>query len=311
MQKRNEWKQTFRKDYLSRWQLYAFLLIPLIYIAIFAYYPMMGIQIAFKKFDIVKGIWGSPWIGFGNFTKFFASYNFSVILRNTLTLAFYALIAGFPLPIILALVINAFPFLRYKKVVQTVTYMPYFISVVVMVGMLTQLFNPRAGAIGVIYQMITGNPMQDILGKAAVFPHMYVWSGIWQNLGWNSIIYIAALSSVDEELHEAAQIDGASRFQRVLYVDFPAILPTTIIMLILAAGNIMNIGFEKTYLMQNKLNVSRSEVISTYVYKVAMTIGSGDFSFATAIGLFNSLINFTLLTLVNGISKRVSNTSLW
>ena len=302
---------SFKRDYLARWQLYAFLLLPIIYILIFSYYPMAGIQIAFKKYDLLKGIWGSPWIGFGNFTKFFSAYNFTTILYNTLFLAVYSLVASFPLPILFALLLNAFPRQRYKKVVQSVSYMPYFISTVVMVGMLVQLFNPRAGAFGVIYQMLTGNMMPDLLAKAGNFPPMYVWSGVWQNLGWNSIIYVAALSSVDAELHEAAQIDGASRFQRVLYIDYPSILPTAIIMLILAAGQVMNIGFEKVYLMQNKLNLQTSEVISTYVYRVGMVLGTGDFSFATAIGLFNSLINFTLLLIVNWIAGKVSQTSLW
>ncbi len=228
-----------------------------------------------------------------------------------MTLSFYSLFASFPLPIILALLINASPGLRFKKIVQTVSYIPHFISTVVIVGMLMQIFNPRVGAIGAIYQLITKKILNDLFASPGAFPHIYVWSGIWQNIGWNSIIYIAALSNVDAELHSAAQIDGASIFQRVVHIDFPAVLPTATIMLILATGNIMNIGFEKVFLMQNSLNISRSEVISTYVYKVGLTMGAGDFSFATGIGLLNSVINFVLLIIVNFTSKKLEGTYLW
>ena len=195
--------------------------------------------------------------------------------------------------------------------VQTVSYIPHFISTVVVVGMLMQIFNPRTGAVGNIYSLFTGGIMKDIFASPSAFPHLYVWSGIWQGIGWSSIIYIAALSSVDTELHEAAQIDGASRFRRVLHIDLPSILPTATIMLILSAGRVMSVGFEKVFLMQNSLNIGASEVISTYVYKVGMVIGTGDYSFATAIGLFNSVINFCLLVLVNFISRKLSETSLW
>jgi len=300
-----------KKDYFSRWQLYLLLFVPLAYIIIFHYIPMAGMQIAFKKYDFSLGIWGSPWVGLKNFQRFFNSYQFTSILMNTITLSFYGLFVSFPLPIMLALLLNAFPWERYKKLVQTVSYIPHFISTVVIVGMIMQVFNPRTGAIGAIYQLITGQVMRDLLASPGAFPHFYVWSGIWQEIGWNSIVYIAALSGVDAELHSAAQIDGASAFQRVLYIDFPAILPTATIMLILAAGKIMNVGFEKVFLMQNSLNIARSEVISTYVYKVGMTIGTGDFSFATAIGLFDSVINFLLLVTVNFLSKKLSDNYLW
>lgn len=309
--KRPPLKASFRKDYLSNWQLYLFLLLPLAYIIIFAYFPMGGIQLAFKKYDFTKGIWGSDWIGLKNFRRFFSAYNFKSIITNTVVLSFYTLFAGFPLPIVLALFINAFPGKRFRKAVQTVSYMPHFISTVVVVGMLLQLLNPRTGIIGRFYEMVAGRLMADIFSQPKAFPHVYVWSGIWQSLGWNSIIYIAALSGVDASLHEAAEIDGASRLQRVFHIDFPSILPTAITLLILSAGNIMNVGFEKVYLMQNSLNLSTSEVISTYVYKVGMSIGSGDFAFATAIGLFNSVINFAFLIMVNFISRRVGETSLW
>lgn len=303
---------TFKKHYLSKWQLYLFLLLPVVYIIVFAYVPMAGVQIAFKDYNFNDGIWKSPWVGWDNFSRFFRAYNFKSIFTNTLTLALYGMIVGFFPPILLALLLNSFPGKKFSKVVQTVSYMPHFISTVVIVGMLTQMFNPRTGAFGVLARMITGQMTSvDLLAMPEAFPHMYVWSGIWQSIGWSSIIYIAALSSVDDELHEAAQIDGATRWQRVLHIDLPSILPTATIMLILDAGGIMNVGFEKVYLMQNALNISRSEVISTYVYKVGMQIAGGDFSFATAVGLFNSVINFVLLVLVNSLTKKLSSTSLW
>lgn len=309
--KRGNFIEKFKKEYGVNWQLYLFLVPSVIFIIVFAYIPMAGIQIAFKEYDFTKGIWGSSWIGLENFKRFFQSYQFFTILWNTISVSFYSLIASFPLPIIFALILNSYSGKRYKKLVQTVSYMPHFISTVVIVGMLVQLFNPRTGAVGALYTFFTRDVIADLLANPRAFIHMYVWSGVWQSIGWNSIIYIAALSSVDEELHEAAQIDGATRLQRVIYIDFPSILPTATIMLILAAGNIMNVGFEKVFLMQNSLNISKSEVISTYVYKVGLTIGSGDFSFATAIGLFNSLINFILLIVVNFISNKLGNNSLW
>jgi len=307
----NERVKKFKKYWLPRWQLYLFLLGPVIYTLIFAYYPMTGIQLAFKRFNLSLGIWGSPWVGLAQFRKLLMVPNFPSILYNTISLSFYGILAGMPLPIIFALILNAFPHLRYKKIVQSVSYMPHFISVVIIVGLLHQLFNPRMGLIATIFTRFLNSPMPDLFSKSSVFPHMFVWSGIWQSLGWSSIIYIAALTSVDPELHEAATIDGASRLQRVFHLDIPSILPTIVILTILSAGGIMNVGFEKVYLMQNRLNIGRSEVISTYVYKVAMVTGGGDFAFATAIGLFNALINFTILNLVNFLAKKVSSTSLW
>lgn len=299
------------KKITSRWQLYLFLLIPIIYIIVFCYYPMTGIQLAFKKYDLRLGIWESPWIGMENFKKFFDSYYFERVISNTIRLSLYSLIAGFPLPIIFALALNSMRNLKYKKFVQMVTYIPHFISVVVLVGMMMQLMNPRIGLLGVLWHAIAGTDAPDLFANENAFSHLYVWSGIWQSLGWNSIIYIAALSGVDSELHEAAQIDGATRFQRVRYVDFPAIVPTMIMLLILNAGSIMNVGFEKAFLMQNDLNLVKSEVISTYSYKVAFNSPLGDYGYSTAVGLFNSVINFVMLVVVNQISKKVSQQSLW
>ena len=309
--KKRSWVVTFVRQY----QLHLFMLIPLAYILIFAYAPMFGVQIAFKDFSPGKGIWGSPWVGFKHFTTFFNSYQFSRVITNTLRISFYSLAVGFPLPIVLALLLNTVRRLRFKKLVQTVTYIPYFLSMVVVVGMIVQFLNPITGVYGNIYRMITGASgyPPSLMQNPKAFIHLYVWSGVWQYLGWNSIIYIAALSGVDPQLHESAQIDGASRWRRVLSIDLPAIIPTISVLLILNAGSLMSVGFEKVYLMQNNLNLTQSEVISTYVYKVGLTSGLGNFSYATAIGLFNSIINCLLLVIVNALSRRFSedSTSLW
>ena len=300
------------KEYKQHWQLFVFLIIPVAYILIFAYWPMFGLQIAFKKFNIVKGIAGSPWVGFKNFIKFFNAYQFEAVITNTLTLSLYALLAAFPFPILFALVLNVIEHEKFKKIVQTITYMPHFISIVVLVGMLMQIFHPMVGLYGKFYQLITGEMAPDLFSKPAMFKHLYVWSGVWQGFGYNSIIYIAALTNVSGELHEAAEVDGASRFQRVVHIDFPALVPTIVIMLILRMGSIMSIGFEKTYLMQNSLNISASEIISTFVYKKGLGAGVGnDYSYSTAIGMFNSIVNLILITTVNMISRRVGETSLW
>ncbi|MDY3285460.1 MAG: ABC transporter permease subunit [Eubacteriales bacterium] len=304
-------RSLLRRRIQRNWQAYVLLAIPLIYLLVFKYYPMFGVQIAFKNFQAAKGIWGSPWVGFAQFEKFFTSSQFKRILPNTVILSLYALAAGFPIPILLALSLNTLRSNRFKKIVQTITYIPHFISVVVIVGMMMAIFSPRTGLVGTVYHMITGRVMADLFGKPAAFRHLYVWSGVWQSMGWSSIIYMAALSGVDQQLHEAAQIDGASRLQRVFHIDVPSILPTAVILLILNSGNIMSIGFEKIYIMQNTMNLRASEVISTYVYKVSMAAGGGDFSYGTAIGLFNSVINLAMLCLVNFISKKVTSSSLW
>ena len=304
-------KTKFRKEYLNNWQLYLMLLLPVIWLLVFCYAPMSGIQIAFKDFKIRQGIWGSPWVGFDNFERFFTSYQFFRVLKNTLVISPYSLVASFPLPIVLALSLNVVRKAAYKKFVQMVTYIPHFISVIVIVGMILQMFNSRIGLYGTVYTALTGQQAPDILSKASAFPHLYVWSGVWQEVGWGSIIYLSALSAVDPALHEAAIVDGASRFKRVLVLDLPTVLPTATIMLIMNAGRIMTIGFEKVYLMQNDLNLTTSEIISTYVYKVSLGPTGGDFSLGAAIGLFNSVINLILILLVNAVTKRMGGTSLW
>jgi len=301
-----------KKKYGQWWQLYLFILIPLTYVIIFKYIPMTGIQLAFRKYSVAGGIWGSKWVGMENFEKFFHSYQFKRVIVNTFKLSMLSIFLGFPFPIIFALMLNSVNNQRFKKSVQTITYMPHFISTVVMVGMLMKLLNPNSGIYGQLMTSILGVKPSDPLASGAGFTNAYVWSGIWQGFGWDSIMYLAALAAVSPELHEAAEIDGADRFRRILHIDFPAILPTITIMLIMRSGSVMSIGFEKVYLMQNDLNLAASEVISTYEYKRGLAAsGATDFGLSTAIGLFNSTINLFLIVLVNYISGKISETSLW
>lgn len=304
-------KGAIKKKILARWQLYLLLVIPLIYIIVFAYLPMSGLIIAFKKYDISKGILGSDWIGFDNFIKFFRSYKFSQVLKNTVSISFYSLAVTFPIPIIFALILNSFPLKRYAKTIQTITYIPHFISTVIMVGLITQLLNYRTGIYGSLFSFFTGGTAPNILASGPLFKHIYVWSAVWQNTGYSAIIYIAALANIDPSLHEAAMIDGASRLQRIRFIDFPGILPTATILLILATGNVMNIGYEKVLLMQNDLNINYSEIISTYVYKVGLAGGVTDFSLSAAISMFNSAINFALLISVNWIAKKINGSGIF
>jgi putative aldouronate transport system permease protein len=296
----------FKKHFIRDWRLHVFMLLPLLYLLIFNYYPMFGVQIAFKNFISAKGIWGSEWVGFRHFQTFFSSYQFGRVVGNTLILSFYSIIAGFPLPMFFALILNTVRNQRFKKIVQTITYIPHFISTVVLVGMMTTFFSPVSGAYGYFSQLIGRGYPGVLMGIGTTFRHFYVWSGIWQDLGWGTIIYMAALSAVNPELYEAAEIDGASRWQRVIHIDFPSILPTASILLILRFGSIMSIGFEKVLLMQTPLNLQTSEVISTYVYKVGLQAG-GNFSYATAIGLFNSVINLFVLLSVNRAARKLSS----
>ena len=292
-----------------RWQLFLFLLIPVVWVIIFNYVPMIGVQIAFRKYKIRDGIWGSKWVGLAYFVKFFNSYQFQRVLINTMRVSLYSLVAGFPLPIVLALCMNALTNQRYKKFVQTLTYIPHFISTVVMVGMIVQVFNSTTGLYGRLGMIFTGQRPDDLLSQASVFPHMYVWSGVWQGAGYSAVIYLAALAGIDPSLQEAAIIDGANRFQRVYHVDMPSIMPTIIIQMILSLGSLLSVGYEKVYLMQKTLNLSQSEIISTYVYKRGLQ--DIQYSYSTAVGLFNSVVNLILLCSANAIARRVNETSLW
>lgn len=288
--------------------LYLMLLPSAILLLLFSYKPMYGVIIAFKDYKPVNGIWGSEWVGLKHFTKFFKSYQFSSTLKNTLTLSVYGMIASFPLPIVMALFLNQMRFKKFRKVFQTVTYMPHFISTVVLVGLILIFLSPGSGLIGAVYKLF-GGEAPNLMASPSAFKHIYVWSDIWQNVGWDSIVYLAALSAVDPTLYEAAKVDGANRWQRLKNIDFPMILPTAIILLIMRVGGILGIGYEKVYLMQNSLNTSASEVISTLTYKTGLL--NAQYSYSAAIGLFNTVISVTLIVIVNQISKRVSESSLW
>lgn len=290
--------------------LYLLLMPAVVLLLIFAYKPMYGVVIAFKDYRNSLGIVGSPWLNpwFQNLTKFFNSYQFKATLTNTLRISVYSLIAGFPLPILLALIVNQMRARRFRRFFQTVTYLPHFISTVVMVGLIMIILSPGSGLIGHLYGLF-GGKAPNLMGSANAFSHIYVWSDIWQHLGWDSIIYLAALSAIDPTLYEAATVDGASRAQKIAHIDFPLILPTACIMLVLRAGNIMNVGFEKVYLMQNNLNAATSEIIATYVYKIGII--SAQYGYSAAINLFNTVINLALLILVNHITKRMNGSSLF
>ena len=290
------------------WQLYLMLVLPVTYLIIFAYFPMGGAIIAFKDYSIRGGIWGSEWVGLKHFKNFFTTPDFKNLMTNTLALSLYSLIISFPMPILLALAINEMRGRHYKKVVQMVTYLPYFISTVVLVGIMQNIFSVRTGLVNNIIMLFGGKAI-DFMGKPGLFRSLYVWSGVWQGMGYSAVIYIAALASVDISQTEAAIIDGAGRFARVWNVDIPAIMPTIVIQLILAVGSIMSLGFEKVYLMQNPVNMQTSEIISTFVYKRGLI--NFQYSYATAVGLFNSVCNMVLIVLANMFSKRVNETSLW
>ncbi|SFF16973.1 putative aldouronate transport system permease protein [Paenibacillus catalpae] len=296
------------KGIVRNWELYLFITPALLYFLIFCYGPMYGIQIAFKNFIPTKGITGSPWIGFDHFVRFFHSYYFWDLLWNTLSISLYSLAVGFPIPIILALAFNEIRNGYFKKLAQTVTYAPHFISMVVMAGMIITFLSPSTGIVTNIIEGL-GFQSPDFLTDPRWFKTMYVFSDVWQSAGWGTIIYLAALSGVDPGLHEAAVIDGATRFQRVRHINIPTLMPTMTILLILSMGNLLGVGFEKILLLQNPLNMTASDVISTFVYRSGLV--SAQYSFSTAIGLFNSVINLVLLIVVNQVVRRMSNNSLW
>jgi putative aldouronate transport system permease protein len=302
-------KGRFLKDLARDYQLHLIIALPVIWFVIFRYIPMYGAQIAFRDFKAVSGMWGSPWVGLKHFKKFFESYLFWRVVSNTLLLSLYTVAVTFPIPILLALSINNTMSRPYRKTVQMVVYAPYFISTVVMVGMLIQFLGPEIGIYGNLMRLLGLKPV-SLLGKPELFRSVYVWSQVWQFSGFGTIIYLATLSSIDPELHQAAIIDGATRIQRTIHIDIPGILPTIMIVLILTMGQVMNVGFEKVFLLQNPLNLETSEIVRTYVYKIGLT-GIPRFSYASAIGLFNSVINLFLIVVFNFAAKRIGGASLW
>jgi putative aldouronate transport system permease protein len=304
----NTYRKSLYKRVISGWQLYVILLLPLLWVLIFNYGPMYGLQLAFKRYSPRAGIWGSNWIGFSYFKQFFGSRISWQIIRNTFVLSMFSIIAGFPIPILLAIAFNEVRARKYKKFVQMITYAPYFISTVVLVGMMMMLLETRVGIVNRLMGLVGIDPV-NFMGKPELFRSVYVWSGVWQTSGYSCIIYIAALAGINSELQEAATIDGANKIQRIWHVDLPCIRPTITIILIMGFGYTMSIGFEKVFLMQNSLNTATSEIISTYVYKIGMQ--SNNFGLSTAIGLLNSVINLALLILANLVARKVGETSLW
>ncbi|WP_430727554.1 ABC transporter permease [Vagococcus allomyrinae] len=293
---------------MASWQLYVFVLPAFIYFLVFHYGPMYGVVIAFKDYMPSLGIFGSPWVGFKHFERFFDSYYFWDLMKNTLGISLYSLVVGFPLPIILALALNEVKDGFFKKFTQTVTYAPNFISVVVISGMLIAFLSPSTGIINHFIEFL-GFERISFMEDPRWFKTIYVLSGVWQGTGWGSVIYLAALSGVDVQLHEAATVDGATRLQRIWYINLPTIIPTMVILLIMNVGSLMAMGYEKILLLQNPLNIESSNVIATFVYKQGLL--DAQYSYAAAVGLFNSLINAVLLIVVNKVSRKVSEVSLW
>ncbi len=308
MGKRKREKWNLKQDLRKRWQLYLMLSLPVLYIIVFCYVPMGGIVIAFKDYSFRKGILGSDWVGLKYFKQFFSSPDIGMLLKNTLIISIYQLVVTFPAPIILALALHIIGNDRFKKFMQTVTYAPYFISTVVLVGIVLQCLHLNIGIVNTVLDYLGLNRV-DFMGRVSYFRHIYVWSGVWQTTGFSAIIYIAALGNVDQSLVEASLIDGANRLQRIKIVELPALKPIITIQLIMAIGSIMGVGFDKIFLMQNTLNLPVSEIISTYVFKRGMK--DLQYSFATAVGLFNSVVNFILLFTANKLSQKFGETSLW
>ena len=284
----------------DNWQLYAMLLIPLVLTLIYKYIPMAGIQIAFRDYKASKGIFGSPWVGLKWFQRFFSSPNSVRMIKNTFLLSLFSLLWSFPVPIILALALNQLRFKKLKTTVQTIMYAPHFISIMIVCGMLRIFLSPSGGLIN----LLLGTHV-DFLSEAGAFRTIYIASGIWQDAGWGVIIYMATLAGVDSSLYEAAKIDGATMFQRIWNIDIPALIPMIVLNLIMSAGGLMNIGFEKVWLLQTDLNKATSDVIAVYVYQQG--IENAKYSYATAVGLFSTIVNIILLVVVNRLARKISD----
>lgn len=306
-----EQKRKQLKKMAGMWQLYFLLLLPIIYFMVFNYFPMYGAQIAFKDYLTVEGIWGSPWVGLKHFQRFIDSGMMWTLVKNTLSISLYALFMGLPFPVILALLFRYIPLKKYGKFIQSVTYAPHFISTVVMAGIIVEALNPRGGMIDTIVGLFGGDWETNLMGIPEAFSSVYVWSGIWQNMGFGAILYCAVLAGVDTTYHEAAMVDGATLAQRVWHIDIPFLVPQIVLSLILGMGNVLNVGFEKALLLQNTLNQSKSEMISTYVYKMGIAAALPDLSYTTAIGLFKSVIAFILVVVVNKIARKYGEMSIW
>lgn len=301
--------QKFIKDFARNWQLHLMIFLPIAYMAIFHYLPMTGLQMAFRDFTPASSVDNSEWLGLGNFVDFFTkNYRAVELIMNTLILSLYTIAVGFPIPIILALIIHVNTIKPLKKLSQNISYVPHFISVVIMIGILRSVLDPYSGILGSISRHFNMDYFPDLWADEKAFRHLYVWSGVWQSMGWSSIIYVSALAAVPDDLHEAAKLDGASRLRRVWSVDLPTILPTIAIMLIMRFGSIMSVGYQKAFLMQNTANSRTSEIISTYVYKQGFTGLS--FGYSTAVGLMNSVVNTSMVVLVNWVTNRLTDNEM-
>lgn len=301
-------KKRIGKIIKSKWQLLVMFAVPLAWYIIFCYIPMYGIQLAFRDYNPRLGYLGSPFVGLRWFKQFFSSYYWTDIIWNTFSISLYSIVIGFPVPIVLAIIINELPGKRFKKILQNITYIPHFISIVVLCGMLYLFLSPQYGILNTILGSFGIGPI-GFLESSKYFKGVYVLSEVWQESGWSSIIYIAALAGIDPALYEAAKIDGAGRMKRIIHISLPGITPTIVTLLILKIGQIMSIGFEKAYLLQNDLNLKSSEIISTLVYKQGIL--QGNIGYATAVGLMNSCLNLLLIVLANKFCKRFFDTSLW
>ena len=301
------WRNTLKKDWMRNRSLYLLMLPPILFYVLFHYKPMYGVLIAFKDYAPRLGVWKSPWVGFKHFSRFFNGIYFKRVVRNTLLINLYNLIFGFPAPIILALLLNEIRCRRFKNMVQTITYMPHFISLIIITGMLKD-FCASNGLFNDVVAFFGGS-RASLLQNPRLYRTIYVGSGIWSGIGWVSIIYLAALAGVDSQLYEAAAIDGAGKWKQMIHVTLPSIAPTIITMFILRVGHLMSMGYEKTLLLYNDATYEVGDVIATYSYR--MGLGDQQWSYAAAIGLFNSVINIILLLITNRLSKKLSETSLW
>lgn len=303
-------KKSWLSDIRINWQLYLMILIPFVYVLVFKYYPMVGAQIAFRQYKPVDGIWESAWVGFKHFERFFNNPQWTNIVKNTLAISLYSLVLTIPFPIILAISFDYTKSKLYRKTVQMVTFLPHFLSTVIIVSLINLVFDNRVGIVTHILEAVFGRDI-NILGEAKNFRSLYVWSGIWQNVGWNSILYISALAGVDTQIHEAAIIDGASKLKRIWYIDLPSILPTIAVMTIMNMGHVLSVGFDKTYMMQNPVNLQYSEVLSTYEYKMGTAGLIPNYSYGAAIGLLVSVVNFVFIVISNKVSNKLSGSGLW
>ncbi len=306
IQKKKTWKVEFQQN----WQLYVMVLLPVIYMLVFSYYPMLGLQIAFRKYLPTKGIWGSDWVGLRHFIRFFGNPQWFSIVKNTFLISSYTILVNIPFPIILAIAFDYTKNKFYRKTVQMATFLPHFLSTVIVVSLMNLILDNRVGVVNNFIELIFGTKV-NFLGDAKFFRSLYVWSGVWQNTGWGSILYISALSSVDPQIHEAAIIDGANKLRRIWHIDLTTIRPTIAVMIVLKLGSILSVGFDKTYMMQNTVNLHVSEVLSTYEYKMGTAGMIPNYSYGTAIGLMAGLVNMTLVVVSNKIANKVSGSGLW